>query len=283
MITRFFSKRHSPDSPNHQDNGHDDDDSLVTAHERVLLNNILALRDINVYGMMIPRADIIAIDVNTPHDDVLNIISQSHVSRLPVFQDNLDNILGTIHIKDFIKALTTGDRMIRIADHIIDVPIVSPAMPALDLILEMRKNKRHMVMVVDEYGGIDGLITLGDIIETIIGVIDDEHDTDTDDPQMTRHDDGSLIADARIDISDFETQYGEILSTAERGDIETLGGLAYALAGRIPNRGEILKHDSGMSLEILEADPRRIHKMRLRDVPEREIDSGGVDNSNTSH
>lgn len=279
MLRKFLSLFTNTDTPSDHGDNADASGNLVTAHERVILNNVLALRDVNASEMMIPRADIIALDVNTPHDDILSVINQSHVSRMPVFADNLDNILGTVHIKDFIKALTTGDQTISIRDHLTDVPIVSPAMPALDLILKMRKTKRHMVLVVDEYGGIDGLITLGDVIETIIGVIDDEHDDNGDDPQIMPQDDGSIIADGRIDIAEFEQEYGEILTALERDEIDTLGGLAFTVAGRVPARGEILKHTSGMTLEILDADPRRIHKICLRDLPPKVIDTPDATNA----
>ena len=156
---------------------------------------------------------------------------------------------------------------VTIRDHLTDIPVISPSMPTLDLILEMRQSRRHMALVVDEHGGIDGLITLSDIIEEIVGEIEDEHDNGEDEPQMIRDEDGSIIADARIDVDDFETTYGALLDQDERDEIETLGGLVFAIAGRIPKRGEVLTHKSGMVFEVLEADPRRVHKVRIRDIP----------------
>lgn len=267
MIGKLFKRRPAnntkPDENGHT-SGDGESDDIVTPHERALLNNILKLRDIRVADMMIPRADIIATDIHTTRDELIAIVASQHISRLPVYEDTLDNVMGTVHIRDIVASLSTQSNHIDLRQFLIDVPIVSPTMPALDLILEMRLNKRHMVLVVDEYGGIDGLITLGDIIETIVGEINDEHDDHSDEPQIIAQADGTWIADGRIDIHDFEEQFGIILTDSERDEVETLGGLAFTIAGRIPGLGEILKHSSGLRFEILEADPRRIYKVRIR-------------------
>jgi CBS domain containing-hemolysin-like protein len=146
------------------------------------------------------------------------------------------------------------------------VPIVSPSLPVLDLLLKMQRDKKHMVLVVDEHGGIDGLVTVGDLIEEIVGEFDDEFDDDTA-PQIIEKSDGSIMADARADIDDFEDQVGKILSEEEREEVDTLGGLVFFAAGRIPARGEVIKHDSGMVFEILDADQRRVSRLRIRNIP----------------
>lgn len=245
----------------------DDSGDIITDHERTLLSNILKLRDETVTNAMVPRADIIAVDIQAPLPDLLTLLTEHQFSRLPVFEDNLDNVIGSLHIKDILAAMAQN-KEIDIREHLTDIPVISPAMPTLDLILEMRQSRRHMALVVDEHGGIDGLITLSDIIEEIVGEIEDEHDNGDDEHQMEQQDDGSIIADARIDVDNFEASYGAVLDQDERDEIETLGGLVFAIAGRIPRRGEVLTHKSGMVFEVLEADPRRVHKVRIRDIPQ---------------
>lgn len=233
--------------------------------ERVLFSNILSLRDISVDQVMVPRADIVAIEVDASRAELLAIFAQKQVSRLPVYKDTLDHVLGTVHLKDIIAAMASGED-IAIADHITEIPIVSPSMPVLDLLLTMRQSRRHMALVVDEYGGIDGLVTIGDIVESIIGEIDDEHDTDVE-PQLIEEKDGSVLADARVIVEDFEQRYGELLNAQERSEIDTLGGLVFSIAGRIPARGEVITHNTGMVFEIMDADPRRVNVIRIRNIP----------------
>jgi magnesium and cobalt transporter len=238
----------------------------TSAHERKILSNILKLRDVTVSYVMIPRAEIVAIDVNTAPEDVLRVLSQRPHSRIPVYRESLDDVLGTIHVKDVLAVLAEG-KTINLAEIITDIPIVSPAMPVLELILAMRQKRRHMALVIDEYGGIDGLVTVGDVIEAIIGEIDDEHDID-ETAQIQRADDGSVVADARVDIDEFEEEFGRILSEEEREDNDTLGGLVCAIAGYVPSAGEVLTHDTGTIFEILDADQRRVHSIRISNIPE---------------
>ncbi len=238
----------------------------VSTHERILFSNILKLRDISVVDVMIPRADIVALDVDTPKDDLLTLLSEQQFSRFPVYTETLDDVLGTVHIKDIVAALAKG-QTIQLKDLIIEIPIVSPSMSILDLVLKMRHSRRHMALVVDEYGGIDGLVTIGDVIESIIGEIDDEHDNQVD-PQMIESPDGAVIADARVNLDEFEERYGAILDSEEREESDTLGGLVFDLAGRIPVRGEVITHSSGMVFEIMEADPRRISSVKITCIPE---------------
>lgn len=234
--------------------------------ERALFSNILALRDISADYVMIPRVDIIAVDVHASREELLSIFAQKQVSRLPVYKDTLDNVLGTIHLKDIVASLAEG-KTLHISDHITEIPIVSPSMPVLDLLLTMRQSRRHMALVVDEYGGIDGLVTIGDIVESIIGEIEDEHDVNSD-PQLVEEKDGSILADARFDVEDFEERYGSLLNEEERAENDTLGGLVFSIAGRIPVRGEVITHDhTGMEFEIMDADPRRVNLIRIRNIP----------------
>lgn len=247
------------------ENGHHTDSASITTHERTLISNVLKMRDHTAVDVMIPRADIFAIDIKISQKELLSLLADKQFSRIPVYRDSLDDVVGTIHIKDILGCLARGKK-IDIEDLIRDVPIVSPAMPVLDLLLMMKQMRKHMALVVDEFGGIDGLVTINDVIESIVGEIEDEYDQD-DEPEIIQNQDGSLIADARVDIEEFEERYGALLSEDEREDIDTLGGLVFSIAGRVPARGEILTHPSGMIFEIVDADPRRINRLLIKNIP----------------
>lgn len=239
--------------------------SSVAAHERSLIENVLKLRDMTVVDIMIPRVDIVAIDVGTTQEDLMQLLAEKQFSRIPVYRESLDDIIGTIHIKDILLQLAAG-KPIKVRDLVREVPIVSPAMPLLDLLLHMRQSRKHMVLVVDEYGGIDGLVTIGDVIEAIVGELEDEFETDVQ-PELADLADGTIFADARVDIQEFEERYGSILTEEEREDVDTLGGLVFSISGRVPARGEVLTHESGMVFEIVDADPRRVKRLRIRNIP----------------
>lgn len=243
----------------------DREQTSVTVHERALLSNILKLRDDRVVDVMIPRADIVAVPIDTSQADLLAILSKEQYSRIPVYRETLDDVVGTIHVKDILGCLINNKAM-EIKNLLRDVPIVSPSMHILDLLLMMKQMKRHMALVVDEYGGIDGLVTVNDIIEAIVGDIEDEYDDD-EEPQLEENKDGSILADGRLDIDDFENRYGSLLSAEEREEVDTLGGLVFFIAGRVPARGEILPHESGMVFEILDADPRRVKRLLIKNIP----------------
>lgn len=245
---------------------HSDADAEKTAlHQKLLISNVLRLKDLRVFDVMVPRADIIAIEVDTPAEELLALLTAKQFSRIPVYRETLDDVIGTIHIKEIMAKTTTGEP-INIIELVRQVPVISPAMPVLDLLLMMRQQRRHMALVVDEYGGIDGLVTINDIVETIVGEIDDEHYTGENGELMEKAD-GTIIADGRVTIEDFERRFGRILSDDEVDSVDTLAGLVVTMAGRVPARGEVLLHDSGMEFEVLDADPRRIHRLRIRNQP----------------
>lgn len=244
---------------------HDAEITSITVHERALIGNVLKLRDHTVIDVMIPRADIVSIDIKTSQDELLSLLSEKQHSRIPVYRETLDNIVGTIHIKDIMGCLAIN-KDVDIEELIREVPIVSPSMQVLDLLLMMKQMRKHMALVVDEFGGIDGLVTINDVIESIVGEIEDEYDQD-DDPEIHENSDGTLMADARFDIDEFEEAYGKILTEDEREDVDTLGGLAFAVAGRVPARGEILTHQSGMILEVIDADLRRVNRLLIKNIP----------------
>jgi len=241
------------------------EDEASANSQKILIKNVLKTHDLTVEDVMIPRADIVAIEEKATPEDLKIIFSERPYSRLPVYKDNLDHITGTIHIKDILSRMLVG-KSFTLTELVREPIIVSPSLPIMDLFLMMRQDKKHMAFVVDEFGGIDGLVTINDVIEAILGDIEDEFDGE-EQPQIIEKSDGSLIADARMDIEEFEERYGNFLEPEEREDIDTLGGLVVEIAGRVPQRGESLRHSSGMVLEIMEADARRVKRLRLRNLP----------------
>lgn len=239
--------------------------SGIASDERSLIENILSMRGLRAVDVMVPRADIVAIDVTISTHELFMLLAERQYSRLPIYRDSLDDVIGSIHIKDIMSALARGET-IKVENLVRDVPIVSPAITLLDLLLEMKKTRRHMVLVVDEFGGIDGLVTIGDIIGAIVGEIEDEHENE-DQPKISTAADGTVIADGRVSVEDLEEKFGKLLSDEERQEIDTLGGLVFAIAGRVPTRGEVLSHESGLVFEVLDADPRRVSRLRIKNIP----------------
>jgi CBS domain containing-hemolysin-like protein len=229
--------------------------------ERILLANILELRGRTIRDVMVPRADIVAVGRNAPLAEVIELMTKKGHSRLPVHGDTLDDVTGMVHIKD-VLAWRGQDKEFSLAKIQRKVLFVSPSMQVLELLLEMRAERSHMALVVDEFGGVDGLVTIEDLVEEIVGEIEDEHDRD-DEPRLTRNPDGSFAADARVTIEVLEAEVGPIVTARERETIYTLGGLVFALAGRVPIRGELVRHPSGYEFEVLEADPRHVKRLRV--------------------
>src|SRR5690606_20951709 len=240
-------------------------DGSDDAHERALIENIEDLGELTAEEVMVPRVDIVAVDVTADTDAFLSLIRATPHSRIPVYQDALDNILGFIHIKDVLRAMA-GKEPIVLQDLLHPAMIVSPSMPALDLLVQMRHSRRHLALVVDEYGGIDGLVTMGDLVEAIVGELSDEHKNHKE-PRLVEKPDGTVLVDARYSIDLFESKYGELFAENERNEADTLGGLAMFIAGRLPTRGELLTHSSGVQIEVLDADMRRLKRLRIRNLP----------------
>jgi CBS domain containing-hemolysin-like protein len=244
---------------------HADVDTPINADESLLIENVFKLRDINAADVMVARAEIVAVEAGASLDDLIRVMTDAAHSRVPVYRETLDDILGMVHIKD-ILAYTGNRDGFDMSSVIRKVLFVSPTMRVLDLLLQMRLARVHLALVVDEFGGADGLVTIEDLVEEIVGDIQDEHDVD--DVAMITRPDGSMIADARTDLETFEKQVGTVLTDDEREeDIETLGGLVFTLVDRVPSRGEVIRHSSGIVFEVIEADPRRIKRLRLRNLP----------------
>ena len=213
---------------------------------------------------MVPRADIVAVEIETPLAELRELIARRAHSRLPVYRETLDDVVGLVHIKDVVAMSGRTDAEVHLRDILRDVLVVAPSMPALDLLLEMRQSRQQMALVVDEFGGIDGLVTIEDLVEEIVGDIEDEHEADTA-PELITRPDGTWLADARVLLEDFEALAGPVRQAEEElDDIDTLGGLVFALAGRIPARGELISHPTGLEFEVVDADPRRIRRLRIR-------------------
>ena len=238
------------------------DKTSFDTHEGALLKNILGLRDLNASDVMIPRADIVSVSMAESFSEIIRQMSEANHSRLPVRRDTLDDIAGFIHIKDIFAHMRTGqtpavEALLRPA------LFVAPTIRLLDLLQEMRLRRRHLALVVDEFGGVDGLITIEDLVEEIVGEIEDEHDQ-TVLPRFEVNDDGTAIAEARLEIEALEILAGPLLDDGDRDEIDTLGGLVCALAGRVPGRSEVVRHPSGLQFEILEGDPRRVTLVKIR-------------------
>jgi CBS domain containing-hemolysin-like protein len=244
----------------------EDADGPIGDDERVMLSNILNLRHLTAYDVMVPRADIIAVEIGVDADQLIEHMRSAGHSRLPVYRQTLDEVLGMVHIKDVVEYVRK-DKSFDLSDIMRRVLIVAPSMRVLDLLLQMRQSRLHMALVVDEYGGIDGLVTIEDLVEEIVGEIEDEHDV-LQGYELRRRSDGTIVADARATIEEFEAVVGPVLSDDERDeDVDTLGGLIFTIAGRVPGRGELIEHQpSGIVFEVLEADPRRIKRLRLRNL-----------------
>jgi magnesium and cobalt transporter len=232
-------------------------------HERALLANVLRLRGRTADDVMVPRADIIAMPVDLSLEQALAQIRHEGHSRLPVYREQLDDIVGMVHIKD-VFAYVGRPEQFKLEPILRRPLMVAPQIPVLDLLLQMRQARVHLALVVDEYGGIDGLLTIEDLVEEIVGDIADEHD-EVALPMITERPDGALDLDGRLSIEAFESRLGPVLTEDERSaDIDTVGGLVFTLAGRVPTRGEVISHPSGLEFRILEADARRIRRLRVR-------------------
>ena len=230
-------------------------------HESTLLRNILDLKDLTAESLMVPRADIVSIDLTEDVDGVMAHICSANHSRLPVHNGSMDVIQGMIHIKDLMPHLLAGSnpdlkKLMR------PVLFVSPSIWVMDLLHEMRLKRRHLALVVDEFGGVDGLITIEDLVEEIVGEIEDEHD-EMEMPRFELIDDDSAISDARLELEDLEKLVGPLVDDAERDEIDTVAGLVFSLAGRVPVRGEVIRHPCGLEFEVLEGDPRRITLLKI--------------------
>jgi len=256
-----------------------------SAQERAMLLNTLRFGKLTVEDVMVPRADIIAVEQSTNVAELMRVFREAEHSRLPIYQETLDDPRGMIHIRDLMSWITTEaetdqdgaldlgavdmSRQVGAINITREILYVPPSMPVLDLLLRMQLSRRHLALVVDEYGGTDGLVSIEDLIEEVIGEIEDEHDV-TEEPLIRQDVRLGLVCDARTPIEELEQHLGEQLASPEQEEeIDTIGGLVFSMLGRIPARGELVRHPSGIEFEVLEADPRRIKKLRVHTPQER--------------
>ncbi|WP_373490965.1 hemolysin family protein [Parasphingorhabdus sp.] len=234
----------------------------VSSLELEMLRNMLHFSEHRVDDIAVPRADIIAIEESSPFSDFVDIFSEHGHSRIPVYRENLDNIIGMIHIKDIFAIVAKGGPFPNDITPFLRQPrFVPESMGVLDLLAEMRATRTHLAIIFDEYNGTEGLVTIEDIVEEITGEIEDEHD-DEPVPMLVRLDDGIWDVDARAELDDVGDAIDRALEEISE-DVDTIGGLSFVLAGHIPSVGERLEHPSGWILEITEADDRRVTRLRL--------------------
>jgi CBS domain containing-hemolysin-like protein len=255
----------------------------LSSQERSMLRRILRLGTLTIEDVMVPRADIIAVDDTISVADLMGVFRQAEHSRVPVYHETLDDPRGMVHIRDLMSWITSEaeackegslnlgkvdlGRNIASINILREILYVPGSMSVLDLLLKMQTTRLHLALVVDEYGGTDGLVSIEDLVEEVVGDIADEHDVD-DEPLIKSDPRLGLVADARTPISDLEKHLGlELASEEQEEEVDTLGGLVFAIAGRIPARGELVQHPSGIEFEVLDADPRRIKKLRIHLPP----------------
>ena len=265
------------------------DETSFTAVERTMLRNILNLHERRIADVMVHRADIVAVKRDIPLGELINLFESAAHSRLVVYHENLDDPEGMVHIRDLLafmaqrartampstakrKKKTTAGLDLRAVD--LALPLseaditrkllyVPPSMPAIDLLAQMQASRIHLALVVDEYGGTDGLVSIEDIVEQVVGEIDDEHDSD-EPPSIVRQTENSFIADARASLEDVRAMIGEAFETGEAGEeVDTLGGFLVTYVGRLPVRGEVILGPGPFEIEVLDADPRRVKRLRI--------------------
>ncbi len=236
----------------------------LAPEEKLMLHNVLGFGDIKVNEIMTPRADIAAVPSDITWPELKQHIVEMAHTRIPVYDKTLDKVLGFVHVKDLLSLLS-GEVIFNIKSLMRPLLFVPPSMRIIDLLIRMRQAGSHMAMVVDEYGGTDGLVTMEDLFEEIVGDIHDEHDGDEDlEFRIIRVNDHTFDVSARVPIENLERQLGlNLVHVDNEGEFDTLGGLIFCQLGHVPSKGEIVNHDSGIRFEVLDADPRRIRKVRI--------------------
>ena len=236
--------------------------SPIDEEGRELVRNALGFGELRVDDVMVPRADVRGIAVGSSLREVVAAMQDARHSRLLVYRDNLDDVLGVIHLKDLLAYWGDGAEF-SLEQAIRQVLVVPPSMRVLDLLLEMRRSNNRIAVVVDEFGGTDGLVTIEDMVEELVGELADEQDR-SGPPQLVENADGTIDADGRVWLEELEDKLGQpLLEGEDRDEADTLGGLIFTLLDRVPTRGELVSHPSGYEFEVLDADPRRIKRVRI--------------------
>ena len=235
-------------------------DTNLSNKEKNILENILSINKLKVSDVMIPRASIVSISHNCKLEEIVSVIEKETHSRIPVYRKDLDDVLGMVHIKDVIKFYSNKNLKYEIKNILRDVLFVPPSMPVLNLLLKMQATKLHMALVIDEHGGTDGLVTIEDLVEEIVGEIKDEHDFEEIE-EIKKISKKTYDVSARLPVEDLEKKIGGYFTDEEKEDIDTVGGLVFNLLGKIPSRGEVINHKSGLEFTIRDADTRKIKRI----------------------
>lgn len=241
--------------------------SDLSQARRDMIARVVAFDEKKVVDVMAPRADIFAVDIDTPLEELLAAFARAGHSRMPIYRGELDDPVGMVHIKDAVALIAEGDGR-PVAEPVLktirrEILYVPPSMRVTDLLLRMQASRIHMALVIDEYGGTDGLVTIENLVEEIVGEINDEHDED-DTPGIAIIAGGGWEVDARVELDAFAEETGYRLETDEEDEIDTVGGYVAFLAGRVPQRGEVLSGSGGFDIEVTEADARKVRKLRIR-------------------
>lgn len=246
----------------------------LTEQEQAMLLNILSFGGLRVEDVMVPRADVVAVEQDESLEEILHTLAEAGHSRVPVYRESLDDPVGMFHIKDLLPIVLKQLSGAQSVDSWLSrerrpVLFVPPSMAVLDLFLKMQATRIHMALVIDEYGGTDGLVTIEDLVEEIVGEIEDEHDIE-EGPLLTEIAKGHYLADARTPIEEVTQTLGKVLMLEDIDeDTDTLGGLVFDMIGRVPQRGELIEHPAGFEFEIADADARRIKKIRIKTITSR--------------
>ncbi len=276
-------------------------DAELSPQERIMLSNVLSLRTKRVADVLIPRADIVAAPAEISLGELLSLFRTAGHSRLPVYGESLDDPRGMVHIRDFLDFIAARaeasrrrrrkaggesagldlgavDLSAKLASARILRPVlyVPASMPAVDLLVRMKATRTHMALVIDEYGGTDGLVSIEDLVEIVVGDIEDEHD-EVPVTGISRLTDGRFVADGRVPLEDISEALGvDLVSARQAEDVDTLGGLIVSIVGRVPARGELIRGPDGLEFEVLDADPRRLKRVRIH-RPSLTAEEGGQD------
>ena len=257
-ILNFISKVEKETEPS------ENNQMLEGINEKNLIKNILNLNEKNVEDVMVPRAEIISIEKKKTIKEILLVIKNESHSRMPVYDQNLDNILGFLHIKDVIRNINNKNFVIN--DILREVLYVAPKSPILELLKRMRSSRIHMGLVVDEFGGIDGLVTIEDLVEEIVGEIEDEHDAEDDEIKIKKINDRTIIVDASYKIIELEDLFQLKIKEAKEEEIDTVGGLVSYVANKVPNINEVFVFNNQLKFKILKADERRVIALEVKKI-----------------
>ncbi len=233
-------------------------------NEKNLIKNILNLDNISVEDIMVPRAEIISIEVNQNLDDILSIIKNESHSRMPVCEKNLDNVLGFLHVKDLLNDISNKNYNLK--NMLRDILYVAPKSPVLDLLKRMRSSRIHMGLVVDEFGGVDGLITIEDLVEEIVGEIEDEHDAEDNEELLKVVNQNTILVDSSYKIEDLEKYFNVKINIEAENEIDTVGGMLFFIANKVPKNNQIYKYKDLLQLRVIKASARRIELLEIKKI-----------------